>query len=85
LALAETALEGDVAAERPARVVWALAWPVVLMNSLQVINTLLDRGFTGRLSAAALTGYGASNNVSFLMFSLGVVRRGGASKFARCT
>lgn len=79
MALAEAALEADVAVESPARVVWTLAWPAVLLNSLQVINTLLDRGFTGRLSDSALTGYGASSNVSFLMFSLGVAIATGAT------
>lgn len=56
--------------ESRARVVWALAWPAVALNSLQVINTLLDRGFIGRLPQAALTAQGGSINVMFLMFSL---------------
>lgn len=49
---------------------WALAWPAVALNSLQVINTLLDRFFIGHLESAALTAQGASQNVMFLMFSL---------------
>ena len=49
---------------------WALAWPAVALNSLQVINTLLDRFFIGHLESAALTAQGASQNVLFLMFSL---------------
>ena len=62
-------LEARVA-ENPTRVVWALAWPAVALNSLQVINTLLDRFFIGHLEPAALTAQGASQNVMFLMFSL---------------
>ncbi|MBV6458216.1 MAG: putative FMN/FAD exporter YeeO [Fimbriimonadaceae bacterium] len=56
--------------EHPARVVWALAWPAVALNSMQVINVLLDRGFIGQLEASALTAQGGSTNVMFLMFSI---------------
>jgi putative MATE family efflux protein len=56
--------------ENATRIVWALAWPAVALNSLQVINTLLDRGFIGHLPSAALTAHGGAINVLFLMFSL---------------
>lgn len=56
--------------ERASRIVWALAWPAVALNSLQVVNTLLDRGFIGHLHPAALTAHGGATNVLFLMFSL---------------
>lgn len=56
--------------ENPSRVVWALAWPAVALNSLQVVNTLLDRGFIGHLQTSALTAHGGATNVMFLMFSL---------------
>lgn len=56
--------------ENPTRIVWELAWPAVALNSLQVVNTLLDRGFVGQLSASAVTAHGGSINVMFLMFSL---------------
>lgn len=56
--------------ERAGRIVWALAWPAVALNSLQVVNTLLDRGFIGHLHPAALTAHGGATNVLFLMFSL---------------
>ncbi|MBX7132531.1 MAG: MATE family efflux transporter [Fimbriimonadaceae bacterium] len=69
-AIAESSPAPGHMAENAARVVWALAWPAVALNSLQVINTLLDRGFIGHLQAAALTAHGASTNVMFLMFSL---------------
>jgi putative MATE family efflux protein len=58
--------------ETPARVVWRLAWPAVALNSLQVINNLLDRGFIGHLESSAVTGHSASTNVIFMMFSLAV-------------
>ncbi len=80
MAVAEALVQEDsFAHENSARVVWALAWPAVALNSLQVINTLLDRGFIGHLSAGALTGHGGSSNVTFLMFSLGVALATGAT------
>lgn len=65
--------------ESSARIVWALAWPAVALNSLQVVNTLLDRGFIGRLHAQALTAHGSSTNVMFLMFSLAMALATGAT------
>ena len=58
--------------ESAARVVWVLAWPAVALNSLQVVNTLLDRFFIGHLATSALTAHGASTSVMFLMFTLAV-------------
>ncbi len=49
---------------------WALAWPAVALNSLQVVNSLLDSGFIGHLDKAALAAYGAVTAVIFLLFSL---------------
>jgi putative MATE family efflux protein len=66
----ETATLPVLKIENPSRVVWALAWPAVALNSLQVVNTLLDRFFIGHLEGAALTAQGASQNVMFLMFSI---------------
>lgn len=57
-------------AESPAKIVWGLAWPAVVLNSLQVLNNILDRGFIGRLEPSALAAQSASMNVMFLMFSL---------------
>ena len=65
--------------ENASRVVWALAWPAVALNSLQVVNTLLDRFFIGHLHAASLTAHGASTNVMFLVFSLAASLGTGAS------
>lgn len=62
--------ESGATPENPSRVVWALAWPAVALNSLQVVNTLLDRGFIGHLHTSALTAHGGSMNVMFLMFSV---------------
>jgi putative MATE family efflux protein len=56
--------------ENPVRTVWALAWPAVALNSLQVINSLLDSGFIGHLPSSALKAYGGLTNVAFLLFSL---------------
>lgn len=55
--------------ERASRVVWALAWPAVALNSLQVVNSMLDAGFVGHLDKASLTAYGGMTPVLFLMFS----------------
>lgn len=55
--------------ERSHRVVWALAWPAVALNSLQVVNSLLDGGFVGHLDKASLVAYGGMTPVLFLMFS----------------
>lgn len=63
-------VEGSSFEQTASKVVWALAWPAVALNSLQVINTLVDRFFIGRLPAAALTAQGGAINVMFLMFSL---------------
>lgn len=65
--------------EKAARVVWELAWPAVALNSLQVINSLLDIGFIGHLSKAALTAYGGVTPVVFLMFSLAMALATGAT------
>jgi putative MATE family efflux protein len=65
--------------ENYSRVVWALAWPAVALNSMQVMNTLLDRFFIGHLHAPSLTAHGASTNVMFLVFSLAMSLGTGAS------
>lgn len=65
--------------ENTARILWAFAWPAVALNSLQVVNTLLDRFFIGHLPQAALTAQGASLNVMFLLFSLAMAISTGAT------
>jgi putative MATE family efflux protein len=65
--------------ENYANVVWTLAWPAVLLNSLQVLNTLLDRGFIGHLPLTSLTAHGAATNAMFLSFSLAVAMATGAT------
>lgn len=67
---ASLAASEAAAPEHAGRIVWRLAWPAVALNSLQVVNTLLDRGFIGHLDPAALTAHGGSTTVLFLMFSL---------------
>lgn len=75
----DATLEVEVASENPVRVVWHLAWPAVALNSMQVVNTLLDRGFIGHLRTAALTAHGGATNIMFLMFSLAVSVATGAT------
>jgi putative MATE family efflux protein len=65
--------------ENSAKVVWALAWPAVALNSLQVINNLLDIGFIGHLQTAAMTAYGAATVLVFLIFSLAMSLATGAT------
>lgn len=70
--------------ESPARVVWALAWPAVALNSLQVVNSLLDSAFIGHLDQASLTAYGGITVVVFLLFSLAMaLGTGGTALVAR--
>lgn len=78
-AVAEPPVEPHERHEHPARVVWALAWPAVALNSLQTVNTLLDRTFIGQLPQAALTGHGGAMNVMMLVFSLGISVATGAT------
>ncbi|MFZ4507887.1 MAG: MATE family efflux transporter [Fimbriimonas sp.] len=65
--------------ENTARVVWALAWPAVALNSLQVINSLLDRTFIGHLEGAAMTAHGGALNVVFFVFSFAMSIATGAT------
>lgn len=65
--------------ENATAIVWKLAWPAVALNSLQVINQLLDRGFIGHLDSSAVTAHGGSINVMFMMFSLAVAVATGAT------
>jgi putative MATE family efflux protein len=65
--------------EHSARIVWALAWPAVALNSLQVVNSLLDSAFIGHLDQAALTAYGGITVVVFLLFSLSMALGTGAT------
>ena len=56
--------------ENPNKIIWALAWPAVILQSLQGINILLDTYFVGHLSTAALTAVGSGGNMTFLIFSI---------------
>lgn len=70
MAAALDVVEPDVGRQSSSRIVWALAWPAVALNSLQVVNNLLDTGFMGRLDASSMTAHGASIVVLFLMFAI---------------
>ncbi|MGI8924969.1 MAG: MATE family efflux transporter [Fimbriimonadales bacterium] len=56
--------------ESSARVVWHLAWPIIALNSLQVVNSLLDAKFVSALGPASLNASGASQSFVFLIVSL---------------
>lgn len=77
--LAEAGETQEIPHENATHVVWRLAWPAVALNSLQVVNTLLDRTFIGHLYTPALTAHGASMNVMFMMFSLAVALATGST------
>jgi putative MATE family efflux protein len=69
----------DPSLEHPSRTVWALAWPAVALNSLQVINTLLDRFFLGHLPQSAFTAVGGAISATFLTFSIAMSLPSGAT------
>lgn len=56
--------------ERLSRLLFNVAWPVVALNLLQVVNSLLDRFFIGHLPEEAMAAHGASMSIIFLLFSL---------------
>ena len=70
MAIASKDVDKDLTQENASRVVRALAWPAVALNSLAVINNLLDTGFVGRLKPEAITAQGASIAVVFLLFQV---------------
>ncbi len=65
--------------ENTTRIVWSLAWPAVALNSLQVINTLLDRFFLGHLPQSAFTAVGGAISATFLTFSIAMALSTGAT------
>ncbi len=67
--MAVTSAPPPLTNENTTRIVWALAWPAVALNSLQVVNSLLDGSFVGHLDSASLVAYGGMMPVLFLMFS----------------
>ncbi|MDQ2985664.1 MAG: MATE family efflux transporter [Armatimonadota bacterium] len=52
------------------RTVWELAWPIIALNSLQVVNSLLDARFISALGGPALNASGAAQSLVFLFVSL---------------
>src|SRR5687768_11758769 len=67
---APPAVDVDAKPENSARVVWALAWPAVALNSMQVVNNFLDTFFIGQLDKSSMTAHAASMAMIFLLFSL---------------
>lgn len=68
--VAEASVPLEQNKENPNKTIWILAWPIVLLQSFQVINMLLDTYFVGRLPKEALTAVGSAGNITFLIFSL---------------
>lgn len=54
------------------RIVWDLAWPIIALNSLQVVNSLLDARFISSLGESTLNASGAAQSVVFFMASMGI-------------
>jgi len=52
------------------KTVWELAWPIIALNSLQVVNSLLDARFISSLGNNALNASGAAQSLVFLFVSL---------------
>lgn len=52
------------------KTVWELAWPIIALNSLQVVNSLLDARFISSLGDDALNASGAAQSLVFLFVSL---------------
>lgn len=68
-------------AENAVRTVWALAWPAVTLNSLQIVNSLLDSYFVQHLPVANLTAIGAATSVVFLFISMAMALGTAATAF----
>lgn len=67
--------------ENSARTVWALAWPAVALNSLQIVNSLLDSYFVQHLPVANLTAIGAATSLVFLFISMAMALGTAATAF----
>ncbi|MCH8978575.1 MAG: MATE family efflux transporter [Armatimonadetes bacterium] len=59
-----------VAPENPLKIVWSLAWPAVALNTLQMLNALLDVNFISQVSRAAMTAAGGATAFIFLFFAI---------------
>lgn len=65
-------VEHDAGLKHPHLTVWHLAWPAIALNSMQIVNSLLDAKFIGYLGRDALSASGASVNLVFLLVSLAI-------------
>lgn len=54
------------------RIVWDLAWPIIALNSMQVVNSLLDTRFISALGQSSLNASGAAQSVLFFLASMGI-------------
>lgn len=63
--------EPMVLSQRPlSSMVWELAWPVIVLNLVQTVNTFVDRKFISALGTDALAGSGVGMMIVFIMMSL---------------
>ncbi len=61
------------------RIVWHLAWPAIALNSLQSINTLVDRKFLDAIGPDALAASGGAFSIVFILFALALAIGTGAT------
>lgn len=61
------------------QLVWQIAWPAIALNSLQVVNSLLDTKFVGSIGRASLNASGAAQSITFLLISLAIALGSGAT------
>ncbi len=54
------------------RIVWDLAWPIIALNSMQVVNSLLDTRFISALGQSSLNASGAAQSIIFFLASMGI-------------
>lgn len=52
------------------RRVWMMAWPLVLANMLQTVNSFQDRFFVGHLGPDALAAAGVGGQLMFVLFGI---------------
>lgn len=65
--------------ENYGRIVFLLAWPAIVLNVLQTINSLLDAKFVGGLGKDALSASGAAMQITFMLISLAMALGSGTT------
>ncbi|MDE2126418.1 MAG: MATE family efflux transporter [Armatimonadetes bacterium] len=86
--LPETKLQRVSPEERLHRVIWVLAWPVILTMMMQMVNSMMDALFVGHLpdSRAALAATGVGGQMIYILLALSMgVTVGATALVARST